>query len=478
MFDIWLNWSDDSWQLPLLYVLVELIGVVSAIEAIYKTRTSEGAIAWSVALISMPLLAVPLYWVFGRRKFRGYVKMRKQNRTWVQLQSARLLEDLQPYTETSQTDVLEKIVQMPYTRGNRVRLLIDGEQTFQAMFEAIRTAEQYVLLEFYIIRDDQVGEQLLELLKKKTTEGVKVCFIYDEIGSLHIGKPYLNKMRRSGVLIHPFNSTKGWSNRFQLNFRNHRKMLVIDGQRAFVGGMNIGDEYIGRVSGMAPWRDTHIELEGPAVSCVQMVFLEDWYWATESMIDLNWQPKGVTGFDQQVLLMATGPADMLESCELVYLHIIGAAEQRVWIVSPYFVPDSATIYALELAALRGVDVRILLPERADNFLVHLSSFVYLREAEQTGIRFYRYAKGFLHQKVFLVDDQLASVGSANLDNRSFRLNFEANILVRDPVFIAQMEAMLIQDFADSIEVNYDQVMARPRRFHLMVRLAHLLAPIQ
>ena len=478
MFDTWVNQEPQVWQLTLTYLFVELLGIASAIEAIYKTRTSQGAAAWAVALVMMPMLSVPLYWVFGRRKFHGYVKARRLGKRGVELHASKMMTHLEAYTVNEKPAVLEKIVQMPLTRGNRVDLLIDGEQTFAAILEAIRSARHYVLLEFYIVRDDELGKTLQQLLIEKVASGVEVYFLFDEIGSFQLGKAYLSALQRSGVKIHAFNSTKGWRNRFQLNFRNHRKIVVVDGQYGFIGGLNVGDEYMGRDPDYSPWRDTHAHIQGPSVICLQVVFMEDWHWATDSMLKLNWQPCLPEGSDQQVLLVATGPADILERCELLYLQLFNSAQQRLWIVSPYFVPDPATIYALQLAALRGVDVRIILPEKSDNLLVQLSSYSYLHEALQTGIRVYRYTRGFLHQKVMLVDDELASVGSANLDNRSFRLNFEANVLVKDQLFAGQVKSMLETDLSHCEEIKYNHVLIKPLWFRFMVRLARLMAPIQ
>lgn len=478
MIDVWLNPQEDIWPLTLLYLFASLVGLASAVEAIYKTRTAQGAAAWAVALISMPLLSVPLYWVFGRRKFHGYVKARKLEKQGVRLQIAKVLKNLQPWLITKHPQALEKIVQAPFTKGNHIELLIDGEQTFEAIFNAIEKAKNYILLEFYIVRDDKIGNQLKQLLCEKKNAGVAVYFLFDEIGSIHLSKAYLSQLHNSGVEIHPFNSTKGWRNRFQLNFRNHRKIVIIDGNCGFIGGINVGDEYLGRNKKFSPWRDTHVQVQGPAVTSLQVAFLEDWNWAREKVLQLNWQPQVITGANQHALIMASGPADVLDTCQLVFQQLIASAKQRLWIISPYFVPDPSTIHCLQLAALRGVDVRIMLPKKTDNLLIQLSSHAYLHEALQTGIKMYRYKLGFLHQKVILVDDKLASVGSANMDNRSFRLNFEANIIISDQHFASQLETMLIEDFSNSDEIDYQQVLAKPLWFQFAVKLARLLSPVQ
>ena len=471
--------SFDAWQFTLLYLVLEIFAIASAVEAIIKTRTAQGAIAWSMGLVMMPMLVLPLYLVFGRRKFRGYRRARIRGKHKMQLAAARAFKLLQPVLAVpSPYPVLEKIVQMPATTGNHAELLINGVNAFPRMFAAIEAAKHYVLLQFYIVRDDELGEQLKSLLAKKAAQGVEIFFLFDEIGSLKLGSDYVDELQACGVRIFPFNSTKGWHNRFQLNFRNHRKLLVVDGEVGFLGGLNIGREYVDRDAVLTPWRDTQVQLRGPAVACLQIAFMEDWYWAREEVPELRWQVDAIERPGVSVLIALSGPADTLETCELVFLELINSAQRRLWIVSPYFVPEISIVNALALAVLRGVDVRIMLPQNPDNILVYLSSYSYLRESLHTGIRFYRFREGFLHQKVLLLDDHTASIGSANLDNRSFRLNFEMNAIVHDYQFAHDVAAMLEADFERCYQVGLQDYNSRPWWFRFAVRFARLLAPIQ
>ena len=261
-----------------------------------------------------------------------------------------------------------------------------------------------------------------------------------------MSKSYISALRDGGIDIRPFNTRQGNSNRFQINFRNHRKIVVADGKVAFVGGHNVGDEYLGHNEEFGRWRDTHVKVEGPVALAVQLTFVEDWNWAAGNFLtNLNWKPQRAANDNLKALCLATGPADRFESCSLFFLHSINSAQKRLWIASPYFVPDEQTVSALTLAALRGVDVRILLPEKADSLLVHLSSFSYLRAAEKAGIKIYRYTDGFLHQKAMLVDDDTSAIGTANFDNRSFRLNFEITLLFKDANFASEVEVMFEQN---------------------------------
>jgi len=475
--ETWL--SLDAQKLTLFYLLLEACAIAAAVESVLKTRTAQGAIAWAIGLVMMPMLVLPIYLVFGRRKFFGYHRSRIRGRHRVQLEAARAFKLLQPFLAVpSPYPVLEKIVQMPATIGNRVELLVNGVNAFPRMFAAIDAATQYVLLQFYIVRDDELGMALQQLLIAKARQGVAIYFLYDEIGSIKLGSQYTGALREAGVMIFAFNSTKGWRNRFQLNFRNHRKLLVVDGTVGFVGGMNIGDEYVDRDTRLTPWRDTQILLQGPVVACLQIAFLEDWFWATDTLPQFQWQIEAAARPGLPVLIALSGPADVMETCELVFLELINSARERLWIVSPYFVPELSIINALTLAALRGVDVRIMLPQNPDHILVYLSSYAYLREALYSGIRFYRYHQGFLHQKVLLADEHTASVGSANLDNRSFRLNFEMNAVVHDYQFAHEVAMMLEADFERCHPVSLQHFNRRPWWFRVAVRCARLLAPIQ
>lgn len=459
-----------------------LAGLLSVISALFTARTPQGAIAWALFLVMVPYLALPLYWIFGRNKFRGYADARQAGETEVHAITRALhtrREDLRATLAppADRFHVLEALARMPFTRGNTARLLVDGQETFDAIFAAIRRAESYVLVEFFIIHDDELGQALKDCLLERAKAGVRVYVLYDEVGSHGLSRRYLAELRNAGVDIRPFDTRKGIHNRLQLNFRNHRKIVIVDGEEAFVGGHNVGDEYMGRDPTFGPWRDTHAAFTGPCVTATQIVFLEDWYWVTGQTPDLRWDPPEPLEHGRAVLVLPSGPADSLETCSLLFVNALHAARRRIWIVTPYFVPDLDVISALQSAALRGVEVRILLPLKPDHLLVYLASFAYLRDLNLPGIRFFRYEPGFLHQKVLLVDDDFATVGTANADNRSFRLNFEITMAVADPGFARETEAMLETDFARAREVGEEDLERRSLPFKVGVRFARLLSPI-
>lgn len=472
--------------LAVVIVIAQILGVLSSINALLTTRTSQGAIAWIVSLNTFPYLAVPMYWIFGRSKFNGYVRSRKEvdarlNSHVGELRSAIMHRRSTISDASGCAAAIERIAKIPFTRGNEARLLIDGAKAFPEMFAAIRAAERYVLVQFYILRSDRIGQEFKQLLIETANRGVAVYALFDEIGSYSLSRRYLRDLREAGVQIFPFLSTRGRRNRFQLNFRNHRKAIVVDGRVGFVGGLNVGDEYLGRKRRYGPWRDTHLSIRGPAVVGLQLPFAEDWHWATGSFLDLDWESCLRTGEDARccdALLLPSGPADDVSTASLMMQQMINSSRHRLWIASPYFVPDESVQDALKLAVLRGVDVEVLIPDRPDHLLVYLSAFAFVGPMIEAGVRVRRYLPGFLHEKVFLVDDVIAGVGTVNLDNRSFRLNFEITAIVRGREFAAGVAEMFEHDFARSREMRLDEVRHMPLHRRVLSRLAYLLAPVQ
>lgn len=463
--------------------VAELLGIISAIHAIMHGRTSQGSIAWIISLITFPVFTVPAYWILGRNRFEGYVTAKQLSESEFAAQSTNLFKNLSPF-RLAEGDLkgvgkaVGYLADVPFTHSNRTELLIDGEATFNSIIEGIRSATDYILFQFFIIADDELGRTLQQELIQKAASGVRILFLYDEIGSHKLPGNYLRELRSAGAQTAPFNTRKGRRNRFQINFRNHRKIVVVDGTCTWIGGHNVGDEYMGRDPKFGHWRDTHMRIDGPAALAAQMSFCVDWYWATDQReLGMNWAPKPTDDADGSVLLVPTGPADATEQASLMFLLAIHSAEERIWIASPYFVPDDAIISALQLAALRGVDVRILIPDSPDHLTVYLAAFSYHQAATETGAKIYRYTRGFMHAKTMLVDRNISAIGTANLDNRSLRLNFEITAIVNDSAFAKNVEAMYEADFQHAHLMTNNDLGNRPYWFKIAVRIARLFAPI-
>jgi cardiolipin synthase len=463
--------------------LAYCLGWISSYHVIMSRRSSQAVIAWSVTLCTFPFLGLPMYWIFGRTKFNGYVDARRdrdEGTSQVVLNTLSKLPDsiVDPEDLVPDQRVMEKLAAMPYTHFNQLELTLTGEETFAAIFESMRSARSYILIQYYLIRDDSLGRRLLQEVALACKRGVRVSLLYDEIGCTRLGKRYLRDFKKTGATLSGFRTTRGPKNRFQLNFRNHRKIVVIDGTTAFVGGYNVGDEYLGRHPKLGAWRDTHCKIQGPAALAVQLSFVSDWYWAREEIPEvMNWEPQRAPDQDQRVLVVPSGPADDVDTWKLMLLQCIRQSDNRFWLVSPYFVPDGDIISALQLAALRGVDIRIMLPNKPDHLLVWLASFSLMEQMTMDNIHFYRYTPGFLHQKVVLVDEELAIVGTANADNRSFALNFEISITGIDPDFIQQVETMLVEDFSHCRQVGAEEYWHHSLLFRFSVKLSRLMAPI-
>ncbi|RYE85104.1 MAG: cardiolipin synthase, partial [Hyphomicrobiales bacterium] len=339
----------------------------------------------------------------------------------------------------------------------------------------------YILIQFYIIRDDRLGRQLADLLIERAQAGVQIWMLYDDVGSSDLPLSYRKRLREAGINVAGFNQRHRFlrfAGPMRINYRNHRKVVLVDGKVAWTGGLNVGTEYLGENKKYGPrWRDTHLRLEGPAALSFGMIYREDWQWATgEELIlppfEAIEEPGGTPA-----LVMATGPADRIESCAIAFSDVIAQSRERLWVVSPYFVPDTDIRTALYAAAMRGVDVRIMLPEKPDHLVVWLASNAHADAMVKHGIHVHRYTAGFLHQKVLLMDDRIVSVGSVNFDNRSFAINFEITVWMTEPHTIGAVEAMLLADFENCRVVEPDEVATRHAVHRFINQAARLFSPI-
>jgi len=458
------------WIWPLL---LYTFGILAAVDALWQGRTAQGTIAWVLGLLLMPVITLPLYAFFGSRRFHGYLRARRHGDHSLSFIADQVQNGLEPFAldPGTLTQPLYPLFRLPQIGGNQCRLLTDGESTYTTMFQRIAAAQRYVCVQFYILRDDDTGQKLADLLCERARAGVATYRLYDEIGSRGLGRRFLKPLRDAGVRVSRFNPLQ-LRNRTQLNFRNHRKLVICDGEYTYVGGYNVGNEYLGNPQDNSVWRDTHVEIHGPATLSFQLSFTEDWHWATQYLPSIEWLGCPAQG-DSNVMCIASGPADETESASLYFTHLIHSAKKRCWLVSPYFVPDQNLVSALQLAGLRGIDIRILVPEKSDSWLVQQAMRGYIDLLSHCNVRFYTYKKGFLHQKVLLIDDEWSSIGSANLDNRSLRINFEIGALIQSRHFAADVEAMLLTDFNHSEPTTISQ--------HwwpvLLAKTTRLLAPL-
>ncbi len=458
---------------------VYLLAFVCAVREIMVSRTSQGSIAWILALALLPVPTALLYLVFGWKAFDDYATDRIRNGRAARPLRAKDLKLIDQET-SQQWPVQVKVSEVPFLTGNDVELLVDGRATFDSIFEGIAKAKSYLLVQFYIVRDDALGKELAERLIERANAGVKVYLLYDDIGSSGMPKRYRAQLREAGIRVAGFNHRHKFLRFYgptRINYRNHRKIVVVDGEHAWVGGHNVGVEYLGENSRFGHWRDTHVRVSGPAALGCALLFREDWEWATGETLPATPPETVATPGDQSVLVMGSGPADRLEECAIAFTDVIGRARERIWIVSPYFVPDTDIRTALFAAQLRGVDVRVMLPNEPDHKLVWLASIAHADAMLEHGVSIYRYQKGFLHQKVVLMDDAIASIGSVNFDNRSFAINFEITLWFADRKTIDGVEAMLLEDFRHCRQVEIEEARNRPLTLRFLTQAARLFSPV-
>ncbi len=469
-----------------LFSMVTLLlvahGIVLSVVIVLERRNPAAGLAWIVTLLLLPGLGAALYWLFGRRKTRRRAIWRRHN-------LARALERPRVFVAPSalgdRSDRMARLVQLGTrvtgsraTDSNRVTLLEDASEAYPRMLQAISTARSHVLLESYIFRTDETGRTFIEELTKAAARGVVVRVLLDGMGSLSTPTSAFSSLKSAGGQLAFFSPPHLLSIPHRINFRNHRKILVVDGCTSFTGGLNVGDEYLGLDSSIGFWRDTQLLIEGHASNYLQHVFMEDWMFATGlSDIGLPYCQDAPDDAKAVVQIIPSGPDLEWRSIHQVMLRAIGGAQERVFITSPYFIPDPATVDALCAASLAGLDVRILLPGRSDMPLVLHAGRSYYQELIQARVKLYEYSRGFIHAKTYIIDNLMASVGSANMDIRSFHLNYEVNALVYDKEFISQLDDLFIRDLADARQVTFEEVYHRPTAVRFLEGLARLASPL-
>jgi cardiolipin synthase len=488
-----IRWND---VFGLVQIVIYGLAVYNCVKIISNRASPGASIAWLLLHAVVPFVAVPAYLLLGDYRIKGYVRRHRASQQELADAGALMLPETPPDPSTLPTDI-QKTYRIFSTvlrqfgtvfepqRGNAA-LLVDGKETFKAIFQAISSAKTYVMVQYYILRSDRLGLELKRLLIAKARSGVAVYMLYDDMGSFWLSKDYLRDLQRAGVNVERFLPILIFKRFFQMNFRNHRKLVIVDGEVAFTGGLNVGEEYAARKSRknrLRYWRDTHVQITGAPVIQLEDVFLEDWYFATGQQLKLQAaKPKPIADVvDTQertvVQIVPTGPTDETVVSLLFVLQLINSAEKRLWLASPYFVPDPAIMHALELAALRGVDVRLMMPYRSDNAFVHWVSVSYASELQSRGVKVLLFTAGFMHQKAFLVDESLAAIGTMNLDNRALYLNFETMVLFHGRGFNERVAKMLEKDFQSCRELTRPIKPLKRAIASLRGNISRLLAPM-
>ncbi len=477
-----------------LVILAHVAGLLAALHALSRPHSPQGTLAWILALLLLPIPALLFYLILGEGKLR-----RRRGSTRHPFTSPPNITAASPPNRPgtpNTTDhpgqpnhpekspkatlpglgrALENLTGLPPCTGNCIQLLQNGEATYTDLARAIIQANESILIEFYIIRNDRVGGFLHDLLCWQAGRGLTICVLYDELGCHKLPGGYLNSLRRAGVRVTSFNGKRyWWSSILRLNHRNHRKLVIIDSERAYLGSLNIGLEYL-RPHPL--WRDTFIRMQGPIVQHALLCFRDDWHHATGEELRHLLRPAEIKG-NQHCQIIPSGPDDgSTNAWQYTLLELAARARKRLWLATPYFVPTPAVLAALQSCGLRGVDVRILVPSRSDSRLATLAMLTSLPSLSACGVRLFAYDDGFLHQKISLIDTHCCTVGTANLDERSLHLNFELTLLLQGRRITRRMAAMLHRDMQHARPLTEKDWHNLPIPRQLLAHIARLLSPI-
>lgn len=482
---------DYSWQdvVGALFLLEIVVTAGTLLAVMHFKREPMSAIAWSLAVIMLPAVGPLLFFVFGYQTIsRPITKRRHRKKAYRSLSANAPAEATPgdgspPLAVPKRWEVLAKLAHhpdgFPVTPGNRVGLFHEGEAAYAAMLAAIEAARHHVHIQFFIVRADDSGRRFFAALAAAARRGVEVRFLFDAVGSYALSSRPVRELIAAGGKTAGFLPVLNPLYRFRINLRNHRKIVVVDGRVGFTGGLNVGDEYLGRNPKHGYWRDTHLKLEGPAVESLQRVFLEDWHFATNEAVrgPAYYPPHAPHPGASLVQIVHSGPDVEYKAIRETYFAGILRGRKRVWIASPYYVPDAGLRDALVLAGRAGVDVRFLGLFRPDHAVAFFAARYYWGELLAAGVQVYQYARGMMHSKYMLVDGEWASVGSANFDNRSLLLNYEANALIYDAAVVAELEAGFLSDLEWSVRIDPAVFAARPLASKLAENAARLLSPV-
>lgn len=483
-----MNWFG---LLSLIYIAV-LIAVLLRI--VYETHNSNKALAYIFFCIFVPFIGIVFYLMFGINYFnkKRYIKklqgdsalMKLLNENIKHYERASIKKDSLAVEQNSElAHLLLKDLGSPLTENNKVEILRNGESKFPIILEAMEAAKNHIHIEYYIYEIDETGNSLIDMMIKKAKEGIEVRFIYDDFGSPGIKGSLERRMRDAGVQIYPFYKIKNFLMANRFNYRNHRKILIIDGHTSFVGGINVSDKYVnlkGKGKKKLYWRDTHIKIEGPGTYYLQYLFISDWNFCGKNKIkpeDRHFGDYKELSKSCYVQIVASGPDSLLPTVLYSLMQAVNLAKEEILITTPYFIPGDSMLDALCMAAMSGVKVKLLVPGVSDSKIVNAASKSYYSKLLIAGAEIYLYHKGFVHAKTMVADKRLSIIGTANMDIRSFELNFEVNAVVYNEKIGNEMAAMFFEDLKDADKVDKEQWLARPWTAQIGEKLARLLSPV-
>lgn len=448
-----------------------------------ENRSPVKSIAWIIVLLIFPVVGLLFYILVGRSFRKKLVISHRSLKSWQEKVDAITGN---PDLEKSFPSTYLNMARMAFTSSNAqlytnnaIKIYTDGPSLFDDIFKEIENAKQYIHVEYYVFNSDEIGTKFIDALIRKVSEGVKVRLIVDDVGSWMLSRSAVKRMRKAGIEVFcflkvglPFLSSK-------VNYRNHRKILIVDGKVGFTGGMNVADRYV-RGTKWGCWRDTHMRITGDGVHGLQRVFISDWYFVSRSYLkeDNLYFPQPTEQYGRTLMqIVASGPDSQWESIMQVFYQSIAQARQSVYIETPYFLPNTEIMNAIQVAALGGVDVRIIMPRRSDASFALRSSCSFIDDMLKAGVKVYFYNPGFIHSKTIVVDGKFSSIGTANMDFRSFDQNFEVNALLYDPDVAELMQKQFFADMNDSSQIEMSVWFKRTKLRKFSESWARLFSPL-
>lgn len=474
-----------------VFYAVFVFNILTAFTVIFiEKRNVAVTWAWLMVMLFLPIIGFIIYLIFGQSVRRLKIYKVKQDRkafidALVERQRHDLIHNRIDYHDPAMANYRDLLYMnlvsnyAIFTQDNAIEIFTDGESKFHSLLEAIKAAKDHIHLQYFIVRNDNLGRALVAALTQKAQEGVTVRFLYDDFGSFWLPKRFFNGLRKAGGEVAAFFPSRLPYLSIRINYRNHRKLAIIDGRYGYIGGFNIGDEYLGRKKRFGRWRDTHLKMTGSSIIELQAHFVLDWNAASRKQIpvEARYFPLENHRGEVGIQIISSGPNSAWEQIKNAYIKMIHAAKESVCIQTPYFVPDESLMTALKTAALSGVDVKLMLPFKPDHKLVYWASTFYLGELLHVGVKCYLYEAGFLHAKTIVVDGKIASVGTANIDMRSFKLNFEVNALIYDTFTATKLYNIFVEDLLCSRELTLAEYERRSRLTQVKEACARLLSPI-
>ena len=467
-----------------------IILILVCLRIIFETYSSTKAWAYLFFCIFVPVIGILFYIAFGINYWQKklYTKKGDENDKMLDGIKKDILQYRESVVDSKDTAIddeselakmLLRDLQSPLTRHNSVKLLLNGEEKFPELMKCLGEAKHHIHMEYYIFEEDEIGSAIIELLIKKANEGVEVRFIYDDFGSPAIKKKIEKRMRESGIEIFPFSKVHFYLLANRINYRNHRKIAIIDGKTGFTGGINVCDKYINNKPKQLYWRDTHLRIDGPGVYYLQFIFITDWNFCCGKKIkceSIYFNHDAAAKEDVYVQIAGSGPDSVQPSILFSVLEAIYLAKKEIFITTPYFIPGDAVVDALRIAALGGLSVKLLVPGKCDSKLVNAASKAHYKDLLIAGVEIYVYNKGFVHAKTLVTDGTLSMIGTANMDHRSFELNFEVNAIIYDAPFAEKMRKVFFADLKFTEKLNAEEWYKRSFLTQLPEKLARLLSP--